>query len=121
MKDSPLRFQFSILQRWMVMAKIDKRKKKENKPPKPRIKEKVAEVLELPREVVLNVPKLTMIGSGNLMIENYKGIIEYDDTLIRVNTGTGVIRVSGERLFLKEITSEDIMVDGDIKSLEFIK
>lgn len=103
------------------MAKADKRNKKESKPPKPKIKEKVADVLELPREVVLNVPKLTMVGSRNLMIENYKGIIEYDNTLIRVNTGTGMIRITGERLFLKEITSEDIMVDGEIKSLEFIK
>ncbi len=103
------------------MAGKSKRRVKEQKPPKPKMKEKVAEVLELPKEVVLNIPKLTMLGAGNLVIENYKGIIEYDDSKIRVNTGTGTIRITGERLFIKEITSEDIMVDGEIKSLEFIK
>lgn len=103
------------------MAGKSKRRVKEQKPPKPKMKEKVAEVLELPKEVVLNIPKLTMLGAGNLVIENYKGIIEYDDSKIRVNTGTGMIRITGERLFIKEITSEDIMVDGEIKSLEFIK
>lgn len=103
------------------MAGKSKRRVKEQKPPRPKMKEKFAEALELPKEVVLNIPKLTMLGAGNLVIENYKGIIEYDDSKIRVNTGTGMIRITGERLFIKEITSEDIMVDGEIKSLEFIK
>lgn len=103
------------------MARKERRRKKEDKEPKPKMKEKVADVLELPKEVMLNIPKFTMIGTGNLVIENYKGIIEYDDTRIRVNTGAGMVRITGERLFIKEITSEDIMVDGDIKSVEFVK
>lgn len=95
-----------------------KNKKQENKT---KLKEKVSEALELPKEVVLNVPKITMIGTGDLIIENYKGIIEYSNDRIRINTGVGVIKISGNRLTIKEITSEDIMVNGDISSLEFLK
>ena len=88
---------------------------------KKKLKEKVAEILELPKEVVMDLPKITMFGDRNLLMENYKGIIEYDDNRIRVNTGRGIIKVTGEKLMIKEITLEDLMIDGDIVSLEFLK
>lgn len=96
-------------------------KKKKDGIPKVSLKEKVVEMLELPKEIILNMPKLTMIGSRNLIIENYKGIIEYEDNKIRINTGIGIIKIKGERLVIKEITSEDIMVDGEIEVMEFLK
>lgn len=84
-------------------------------------KEKVTEVLELPKEIILNVPRLTMVGMSNLVIENYKGIIEYDTVRIRLNTSLGILKITGQKLVIKEITSEDVIVDGDIQGLEFIK
>lgn len=86
---------------------------------KPKLKEKVSELLELPKEVVLNIPKFTMIGSGELIIENYKGVIEYEDEKVRVNTNSGVIKITGNKLVIREITSENIFLNGKIKSLEF--
>jgi len=97
------------------------RKSSKSEQPKTKIKEKVSEILELPKEIVLNIPKLTMLGMGDLIIENYKGIIEYDSCRIRVNTGVGIIKIIGNRLVIREITSEDIMVSGEIAALEFIK
>ncbi|HEX3030118.1 MAG TPA: sporulation protein YqfC [Clostridia bacterium] len=105
------------------MAEKTRRRKSKvkNEEIKPKLKEKVTEVLELPKEVVLNLPKLTMVGNRNLIIDNYKGIVEYESIRIRVNTSQGMIRICGEGLTIKEITSEDIMVEGEIASLEFIK
>ncbi|MCX7746709.1 MAG: sporulation protein YqfC [Clostridia bacterium] len=104
-----------------MAANRRKQERKSKKEPKVKLKEKVTEILELPKEIVLNIPKLTMIGNQNLLIENYKGIIEYDDNRIRLNTSIGTIRICGERLVIKEITSEDIMVDGAILSLEILR
>lgn len=98
----------------------NKSKKNKKEEPKASFKEKVTDVLELPKEIVLNIPKLTMVGNGNLIIENYKGIIEYDNTRVRVNTGSGIIKITGNGLVIKEITSENILVDGKISSLEFL-
>lgn len=100
------------------MSSNRRSRKKKEEVPKPRLKEKVTEVLDLPKEVVLDIPKLTMIGNTNLVIENYKGVIEYDIEKIRLNTGIGIIRISGKELVIKEITSEDIMVYGKIENLE---
>ncbi|HOJ09006.1 MAG TPA: sporulation protein YqfC [Clostridiales bacterium] len=83
------------------------------------VKEKLTEVLELPKEVILNIPKMTIIGNKELVIENYKGIIEYGSARIRINTGTGLIKITGNGLNIKEITSEDVIIGGDISSLEF--
>lgn len=105
----------------MPANRKSRRKTEKNEAPKVKLKEKVTEILELPKEVVLNIPKLTFVGNRSLVIENYKGIIEYDFGKIRVNTGIGIVKIMGNGLTIKEITSEDIMVEGDIETFEFMK
>ena len=102
------------------MARKSAKAKKEDIIPKKGLKEKFTEVLELPKELILDLPKLTIVGNGDMMIENYKGIIEYGSARIRVNTGLGVVKITGIGLQIKEITSEDIILSGKIHSLEFI-
>jgi sporulation protein YqfC len=97
------------------------KKNKRNKEQKSGLKMKVTEALELPKEIVLNMPKLTMLGSGDLIIENYKGVIEYSEEKVRINTASGIIKISGSNLIIKEITAEDIIIKGIISSLEFLK
>ena len=97
-----------------------KDKKNEKNPQKNMVKEKVSELLELPREIILDVPKLLFIGNTHLSIENYKGIIEYTDHLIRINTTTHMLRITGEKLEIKTIMSEEIMVGGNIIGIEFV-
>lgn len=105
----------------MVHKKSVKKEKVSNKTKKQNFKERVTEILELPKEIVLNMPKLTMLGNGDLIIENYKGIVEYDEGVIRINTTSGIIKVKGVNVIIKEITLESIMINGDIQSLEFSK
>lgn len=76
-------------------------------------------LLELPEEVVSNKPKLTIIGFEELLIENYKAILEYEDFYIKINTYIGAININGFNLRLKEMTGDDIMVLGKIDSLDF--
>jgi len=105
------------------MGRKKQRKSKKEKKEKNEVnlKEKITEVLELPKEIVLNVPKLTIMGNSDIMIENYKGIVEYEQNRVRINTAIGVIKITGNMLTIREITSEDIMVIGDIISLEFLR
>lgn len=102
-------------------SKQTKKDKKVNQDSKMSFKEKFTEILELPKEIVLDMPKLTMLGNGDLIIENYKGINEYDEDVLRVNTTSGIIKVKGNDMFIKEITPESIMIYGNIISLEFYK
>jgi sporulation protein YqfC len=105
----------------MSKKKDSKSNKNENEKHKVNLKERFTELLELPKEIVLNIPKLTMVGNGDMIIENYKSLIEYESERIRLNTGIGVVRITGSRLLIREITSEDIIICGEIQTLEFIK
>lgn len=84
------------------------------------IKYNLSEALELPKDIVLDLPKITMIGNLQLNISNHKGIIEYSQDVLRVNSNIGVIRISGKDLKLKTILSEEIIVNGTIDKIEII-
>jgi len=97
---------------------FEKRRRKKNKVS---IKEKMGEVLEIPKELVMDTGKVTVIGQKQLLLENHKGIVEYEDFRIKVNTREGIIQLEGNGMDIKEITSEDIMVSGDIYSIQFLQ
>ena len=46
------------------------------------LKNRLSELSELPKDVVLGIPMLTMVGQMELNIENYRGIIEYTDEAV---------------------------------------
>ncbi len=107
------------------MSSLNRKKNKKQRQKKNEdnrnFKERLTEVLELPKEIVLNIPKITMIGNSNFVVENYKGIIEYGNKRIRINTGKGLMKIQGDGLSIREITSENIIIVGKIGSLEFIE
>ena len=59
---------------------------------------KVNEILDLPMEVGTNIPKITMTGFNEIIIENYKGIIEYEEFFIWISTYIGNININGFEL-----------------------
>lgn len=78
-------------------------------------------ILEVPKEICTNDPKLTIAGFKKMLIENYKVILEYQDVYIRIKTYIGIININGVNLKLSEMTSDDIMVTGDIETIDFEK
>ncbi|MBU5438260.1 sporulation protein YqfC [Tissierella sp. MSJ-40] len=84
------------------------------------VKYNLSEALELPKDIVMDLPKITMIGNIQLNLSNHKGIIEYTKEIIRVNTNSGVIKVTGEEMEIKTILSEEIMIVGIIEKIEII-
>ena len=85
------------------------------------IKEQMTGLLSLPKEIILNLPQVVITGCGEIGIENYKNIIEYTDTKIRINTNIGVLVITGHDLTLKAITAEYITVVGQTSKVEFIR
>ena len=80
---------------------------------------KINKLLEMPEEISSNEPKITIMGFNQMLIENYKGILEYQEFFIRINTYTGIININGFNLSLNEMTGDDIMVTGKIDSVDF--
>ena len=80
---------------------------------------KLDEILEIPVELSTNNPKITVIGFERLLIENYRGILEYQDYFVRVNTYIGIVNINGFNLNLEEMTTDDLLVTGKIESIDF--
>ena len=80
---------------------------------------KLDNLLEFPREVASSDVKITIIGFDEILIENYKNILEYQDILVKLNTFEGAITIYGFNLKLEQMTDEDIKVKGKIDSIEF--
>lgn len=74
----------------------------------------------MPKDVVLGVPIVTLTGQIEVSIENYRGIIEYTDLLVRVQTKIGQIRIVGKRLQIEYYTNDEMKVTGSITSIEYI-
>lgn len=82
-------------------------------------KERITEMLDMPKEVVLDIPKLTVYSNNQLTIENYNGILEYTDEYIRLKTSVKTIAISGQNLELRTITDIDVLIEGNIGKIEY--
>ncbi len=82
--------------------------------------EKLASAASMPKDVVLGASVITILGRNEVCIENYRGIIEYTDTLIRVQTKSGQIRLIGKRLQIEYYTNDEMKITGLVTALEFV-
>ena len=83
-----------------------------------RISNKINNILEVPRELTDNNPKITIIGFDEMLIENYRGILEYEEFYIKINTIIGNVNINGFNLDLEQVTEDDILVKGKIESFD---
>lgn len=91
---------------------MKKIKKKQNR---------LEELLEIPKEISSENPKLTVVGFEELLVENYKAILEYQDFYVRLSTHIGIVNINGFELKLNEMTNDDILITGKIESIDFEK
>lgn len=84
------------------------------------IKQSLSDTLELPMDIAMDLPKIVIIGNKELSISNHKGIIEYNLDLIRINSKSGVIKITGQDMEIKNIFAEEIKVAGTIEKVEII-
>lgn len=98
---------------------FDLRRKKAENNEKQSLSERFADSFESSKEILLDVPRLVFIGNRELTVENYKGIIEYTDTCLVLETNPDRLKIEGSSLEVKTITQELLYITGKIKRIEF--
>ena len=86
---------------------------------KKQFQQQVANFLDIPRDLLMDLPKLVLTGDVQLSIENHRGILAYTTEVVRVSTTIGDLEVTGLDLTLKNILPDEIMVEGRIKTIAF--
>lgn len=83
------------------------------------IKEKFANLFDLPKDVVMDLPRIFTIGNLELKLENHRGIIVYEKELVKVRIYDGQVIISGQELMIERLTKEEIRIKGQIKDITF--
>ena len=85
------------------------------------LRSRLASAANMPRDVVLGASVVPILGDNEVCIENYRGIVEYTECLIRVQTKGKQIRVHGKHLQIEYYTNDEMKITGTICSMEFCK
>jgi len=84
-----------------------------------RVKRQVSDFLEIPGEIILDLPKITLAGGLQLSVENHRGLLKYSAGEIHINLAEGELIIHGKDLKLHSVLPEEILVEGKIKSIAF--
>ena len=80
----------------------------------------VAELFDLPADVVAGLPRLELIGSRQLYLEHHTGILAYSQDQVDANTSAGVLRIRGSDLTLLAMTAGELRIGGHIAAVEWL-
>ena len=82
------------------------------------MRRRLDKILEMPEEVYSNTPKVTITGFNEMILENYKGILEYEEFFASISTHIGIVNINGFNINLEKMTNDDIKITGKIESIE---
>lgn len=75
--------------------------------------------LELPKDLMLGAAIVTLTGRREALITNYKGILAYEDSFIRVQAKNCRILISGVHLAIDYYTNEEMKITGFIENVQY--
>ena len=81
--------------------------------------EQVIEQLELPKDFVLKDALVTITGRRELLIENYKGILIYEDSFIKIQAKNCRIEITGTHLNIDYYTNEEMKITGFLQQIQY--
>ncbi len=79
----------------------------------------ISDCFGLPKDVISDLPLINIIGSHEIVVDNFKNIKEFSDKRIKFNTKDKCIVLSGNSLEIAHLTKESITVKGNFNKLEF--
>ena len=82
--------------------------------------QRIGALFDIPDDIIMNTVRVTMVGRGELLIENHSGIIEYTSELLRVKVSDGELSVSGTGLSLAVIEKEQVRVAGTVSAVRYV-
>lgn len=80
-------------------------------------KKQVVTALELAPDLGGGETKISLTGSGEAVIENYKGILQYTDSEILIQSLRGKVLLRGKNMEIVWYTSLEMKITGSIFSI----
>ena len=81
---------------------------------------KIVHTMDLPQDLFLGLPDISLCGNNEIYISNHHGILSYDENTACILVKDYQIQITGRGLYISSYTKEDLTIRGYIRSLEFI-
>ena len=81
---------------------------------------KIIQSLDLPQDLFLGLPNISLIGNTEVYISNHRGILSYEENAISILVKEYQIQIKGRGLSIFTYTKDDLTIRGFIRSLEFL-
>ncbi|WP_438446229.1 sporulation protein YqfC [Gorillibacterium sp. sgz5001074] len=78
-------------------------------------------ILDVPPDITMDLPRLTMIGNMRLYIENHRGVLHFSDQHLKLALSKGSLEIRGANLVIRTIMPEEVLVEGAILELKYIQ
>ena len=86
---------------------------------KPRgLLQRAAETFDLPADALAGLPKLELVGDGELRLENHRGILAYGREEIIISGGKVIVKIMGSGLELKAMNASELLITGTVTVVE---
>ncbi len=83
------------------------------------VKARIAGTLELPDDIALDLPKITIIAKKEITVENHKGIMKFSTTELVINTSLGALTIEGDSLEIAFVGGTTISLKGNFKGVVY--
>lgn len=77
-----------------------------------RVVKRASLMCALPEDVLSSGARVTMMGRSAVLVEGQRGVVQLEDTCIRLRTGDGVLSIRGTALHLQELSADAAMIRG---------
>ena len=79
----------------------------------------LSELLKLPTDVTCGDTRVVMIGRSKVRVENYRGILVYEENVIKVQAMNLIVRVEGKQLQIRYYDQDEMEIVGRIELVIF--
>ncbi|MDG5786546.1 sporulation protein YqfC [Evansella sp. AB-P1] len=86
-----------------------------------KMKRWITDQMDLPPDVMMDLPRVTLIGNFHIYIENHKGVIRFTRKELRLRLTEGELLIVGDEFVIKNILPEEMLLEGVIEDIRFIK
>ncbi|MBY0012744.1 sporulation protein YqfC [Paenibacillus typhae] len=76
-------------------------------------------VLDLPQDVLQELPRITLIGNKELYIENHRGVLHFSSGQLTIALAQGSLEISGQELIIRNILGQELAVEGIIGEIRY--
>ncbi|AIF43392.1 sporulation protein YqfC [Virgibacillus halodenitrificans] len=76
--------------------------------------------LAFPSDIMLELPRITVVGQIHVYIENHKGLATYSESELKLKMNKGYVKITGSSFVLKMMLPEEILLEGEIRDITFV-